>query len=131
MVTTFIFQNSVSPFPFQAAKIISDFSVFISTFVIASAKTIREITRAESIPIGSLGYYSPRQFQKFGERDSAPVPLVPRNRRNCQRNISASDATRLIRKVRRNNRNYGAHFSRSGRNNDEETTESRNGVSYD
>lgn len=60
----------------------------------------------------------------------SPSPLVstlsplPRHRRgNCRRNISASNVARLIRKVRRNIRNYGTHFSHTGRNNEEKTAQ--------
>lgn len=58
------------------------------------------------------------------------VPLFSRSsfpscyrRRNCRRNISASNVARLIRKVRCNIRNYGTHFSRTGRNNEEKTAQ--------
>lgn len=52
-----------------------------------------------------------------------PLSLPRRRRRNCRRNISASNVARLIRKVRRNIRNYGTHFSRTGRNNEEKTAQ--------
>lgn len=53
---------------------------------------------------------------------SFPSP-TSRRRRNCRRNISASNVARLIRKVKRNIRNYDTHFSRTGRNNEEKTAQ--------
>lgn len=71
----------------------------------------------------------PRQYLVLSPASSRPfvsaLSSLPsrRRRRNCRRNISASNVARLIRKVRRNIRNYGTHFSRAGRNNEEKTAQ--------
>lgn len=65
--------------------------------------------------------FSP-SFTSLGFR-LLPSLVYLRRRENYWRNISASNAARLIRKVRCNIRNYDTHFSRTGRNNEEKTAQ--------
>lgn len=89
------------------------------------------------IPSRIVTHYSPnvgalgpiRQFPSLRSRSplvsallSSPVYLCRRGN-YYQRNISTSNVARLIRKVRCNIRNYGTHFSRTGRNNEEKTAQ--------
>jgi len=71
----------------------------------------------------------PEAIRLFRWRHPSPPPSRPPVRRrrrrrrggDCGRNIWASNAARLIEKARRSIRDYGRHFCRAGRNNEEKT----------